>query len=131
MYSKPSCPSSSGGSAARLPPSAACSVSSPPLRAGHARSPRQGPASPRRPAHRAGPPVVAVGLVVEPLEEVRLVPLQVLAPHACPVLRPLGIRRQGVVGDHEIAIVRDVVVLPQVATPVVAVVGVAVVGEVH
>ena len=83
-------------------------------------------------AHRAVPPVGAVGLVLEPLEEVGLVVGDVLLPERRPVAAgPLGVGREGVVGDHEVAVVADVVVLAQVAAAVVAVVRVAVVGEVH
>ena len=83
-------------------------------------------------AHRAVPPVGAVGLVLEPLEQVGLVALEVLLPDRRPVpAGPLRVGRQGVVRDHEVAVVADVVVLAQVAAAVVAVVRVAVVGEVH
>jgi hypothetical protein len=68
----------------------------------------------------------------EPLEQIGLVALEVLLPDRRPVLaRPLRIGRERVVGDHEVAVVTDVVVLAQEPAAVVAVVRVAVVGEVH
>ena len=67
----------------------------------------------------------------EPRQHVGLVVREVLSPDLGPVGRPLGVGWQRVIGNHKVAVKRDVVVLAEMAAAIVAVVRIAVVREVH
>ena len=76
-------------------------------------------------------PVRAVGLMAQPLQDVRLIPGKMLLPDLRPVgQRGRGCRRQCVERDHECAVEARIEQHARVAATVVAVVGVAIVREV-
>ena len=82
-------------------------------------------------AHGSVAPVRAVHLVLQPLEQVRLVVGDVALPDGRPVTgRGLGVRGHRVPRDHPRPVPADVVVHAEQAAAVVAVVRVAIVGEV-
>ena len=84
------------------------------------------------PADASGAPVRPIGLVGEPFQDVRGVALEVLLPHGGPLFAAvLRIGRHGVHADHRYPVGADVVVTTPGAAAVVALVRVAVVGEVH
>ena len=80
---------------------------------------------------RALAPVGAIRLMPQPFEKIGLVPCQALLPESGPVTIHGRVRRHGVPGNHPGPIPADVVVHPQAAPAVVAVVGVAIVREIH